>query len=888
MKNDNNTIKLPESALNDVSLGQHRIAYGILSFFIPFVLIIFVYIVAQIAPFGDHTLIISDARALYLSDLSFIQRFLLGKEDLFYSFQQGIGMNLIFSPGNFLDPATILVLFFDLSDFATLYSLIMAVDMSLCGLTMYLFLSQVAHGNPYRLIFSTCYALVGFNVANCFQYCFMLNVELLPLIAWGILNILRGKKPWLYIVSLGFAILSSFYFGYTLCIASVALFVTWYIKDHNIYRVRRREIFRNYILSSIVSGLIPALVWLPALSVLKDGRLDQNTLSDFSLANNFPIIDFFAKFFVGANNTDQLTNNGLPNVFCGTLAVFLVIVFFVDRRNNIRKKACYAGVILFYFLTFYVKAFTMIVQGFSSTNWFNYRYSYVFSFIVLLIGYMEFCDLWGINREDLKRSIVVFCLMVIAVFSKTYTFLNGSEMLISFVFLFIVLFLFIWSRKMPLIAPQKLVSVIILVVCCFEMSMNYIVSYNNICDWELRNTTLQDVIVCQQSVINTIKQNDSSFYRIGNEYSMNHGCNNDPRLFNYDGLCYFGSCERLFVFQGLGKLGSSWRARRIWYAEGEPCAFDSLFGAKYIVARRDLIEEKHYQELYKVNDDIVYLNPYALPIAMISSDNVNKVSLDSDPFSNHNSLWKTLSGINEDVFTLEENTNFTYHNGIDGIGISQKEARSINNSDYSGTYFGKYGNLSEEQCCVECTFTAQKDGAIYSYNGYLVDEVNGNSEETMKCLGCFKKGDVVTDFIILDEKFETVNEFNMFCSKYSIAYANDTALSAHSKALQDSAGSFEKVTDRHLIGEVSSASDSRIFFTIPYDEGWTLRIDGEITDLEKTADLFMSAPITKGNHSYELSFVPPKLKTGVIVSGCGVAILVLLICLNFLDKKRKI
>lgn len=881
-------INTAQTLKNDKSLfsGPGRMPFALLSFLIPFFLIIIVYVVADISPFGDNSLILADASSLYISDLAYLSRLLQGKEDILYTFQQGIGMNAISVNGNLLNPANLIAVLFKLEDYAALYSLVMAIDMACCGLTMYLFLSNNVKRKVTNLIFSTAYALIGFNIANCFQYNFLLSVELLPLIAWGIMNILKGKKPWIYIISLACAVFSNSYLAYMLCIASVALFLMWYIKDRESYKPRWKSIFRNYILSSVVAGLLPAFCWVPGFLAISGGRLEQTTASEFSFKENMPILDFFAKFFVGANNTDELIN-GLPNVFCGTLALFLVIAYFIDRRNSKRAKCCYASILVFYFLTFYIKALSMAAQGFSTTNWFNYRYSYIFSFILLIIGCLEFNNIREIHKDDLKRAIIIFVLMVIAVFSKSYGFVSGGEMLINVVVLAVILGMFALGRKKTDDNSHKLIAMLLLAVCSCEMGLNYVISYNKLIEedkWQVKSSEFKASLASEKSIIENIQETDNSFYRIGNEFILNGQCLNDPRLIGYNGFNYFGSCERVSVYQGLSKLGASWNANRIWYSIGEPKAFDSLLGIKYIVAWRDVTAEKDYQLIDGNEINSVYMNPYALPVSMVSTSDIGNVSLGNDPFANHNRIWKALSGIDEDVFSQEEDITFSIHSGIEAESITYKDAIAMQTteeqSDSSSVQPAVTVQVPEDTSYIRCEFIARQDGAVYSYNGCFVDEKFGYTKETIKYLGTFKKGDLIVDYITLKNDFKTIDEFSLACSKYRVAYANEDVLADHSKVLNEGAGTIEKITDSHLTGTFSAADDSRIFFTIPYNEGWTLKIDGEITAIDMTADIFMSAPVSEGNHTFELTFFPNGMKTGMIVSGCSLVLLLILVILN--------
>ncbi len=187
---------------------------------------------------------------------------------------------------------------------------------------------------------------------------------------------------------------------------------------------------------------------------------------------------------------------------------------------------------------------------------------------------------------------------------------------------------------------------------------------------------------------------------------------------------------------------------------------------------------------------------------------------------------------------------------------------------------------------MECTFTAKKDGPIYAYSSLLLNEESGYTGNAMRCLGNFKKGETVTDYIELSGPTKE-DAINVVCSEYYVAYPNEEVLSASSEKIRNASGTLEKITDSHLTGTFSSKEDGRLFFTIPYDEGWSLKVDGKPVKLSMAADLFMEAPVTAGDHSYELTFFPKGMKSGMVVSGVGVLLLLVLIALNiYFDRKR--
>ena len=885
--------------------SMRKPSFLLLSFMIPFITLMLSYMALHIAPFGDHMLVLADARGLYVSDLSYISRLLRGQEDILYSFQSGIGMSMIGMISNLLNPANVIVLLFDIMSYPTMYSMVMAIDIAMCGLTMFLFLSNVYGCKGTHLIFSTAYAMMGFNVAYCFQFNFILSPELLPLIALGIHRILKGKGPWIYICSLGYAVFASFYFGFMLCIASVVIFLFWYLRDRNLIMGIRRKIWTNYIIGSLIAGLLPAAIWVAALLSLSGGRLDQNSILDFTFYENMSFADISAKFFIGANNMLEEIN-GKPNVFIGSLALFLNLAFFLDRRNTFRKRIIYVIPLAFYLVTFYIKAFSMIVQGFSTTNWFNYRYSFVLSFLMILIACEEFAVLRNMDRSDFKKTCFAFLLLIIFTFSQRYSFVTGGGMLLGIVFLSICLGVIWWNRVNPVKAPAGLLAILLVLLCSIESYANYVICTGNLLEGEKRRKPeYQNDLFFGSAISEAVQDADPEFFRMENEYNTNFNASNDPRLFGYNGMTYVGSFENTFVYQGLSKLGLSWWSNRLWYAEGRPNVVDSLLGVKYVVSERDIREEKGFDQLFQMEDKYtLYRNPYALPIGMFVGRDNSEIALGLNPFENNNTLWKSLTGEAEDVFYLQSDIAFTFQASNDGETIDWETAKAYSTSIMASASAleeaSQNGDVSDDEGenasardvleirksnHIECTFTAEHDGPVYGYNGLVVDEKNGYSGNALYYIGSFQAGDTVTDYIPING---SVNEhlLNMLCAEYSVAYPNIEALDRYSAKIQKQSGKFEKKTDSCLIGHYETENDGRLFFTIPYDEGWTLTIDGVEVPLVKTAELFMSANVDKGKHDYELRFFPKGMKMGMYIS-CGAALLLLLLVIfNFSDRKR--
>jgi uncharacterized membrane protein YfhO len=61
-----------------------------------------------------------------------------------------------------------------------------------------------------------------------------------------------------------------------------------------------------------------------------------------------------------------------------------------------------------------------------------------------------------------------------------------------------------------------------------------------------------------------------------------------------------------------------------------------------------------------------------------------------------------------------------------------------------------------------------------------------------------------------------------------------------------------------------------IVTTIPYDKGYTVKIDGVEVETEKVNEYFLGVPISTGEHSVEITFKMRGFYIGVIITAFGI------------------
>ncbi len=846
--------------------------YLCLSFLLPFFVLLLGVIALRVAPFGGHNFAVLDG-AYYLNDLMRFARLLRGEGNFFYSLQNGLGGNLWgdLAWGG-LQPVSALALFATLETIPTLFTWIVVINTALCGLTMYLLLAGVSGHKGSHLIFSTSYAMMGFTAVYFHELLFFIGPQTLPLAALGLVKLRRGQSPLLYILSLAVCIFLNFYFGLMLCVASTVILVSRLYADPELAG-RRGKLFRTWLVSSVIAGFLAAPMWLPALKAYSGGgRLNQTTLAEFTFTENMPFLQIFSKLFSGANSQNEMVD-GLPNIFCGILVVALVVLFFLNRRIGKRKKTAAALVLGFYLLTFYITAFTLAMHGFTHTNWLPFRYSFVFSFWLIMLAAEEFQYLDELTIGETKRAGAILLLAAILIFSTRYEFVTGGSVVLDFALLLLMWLGFYLYKTKPETAPRRVLVLFLLLVTCGNLYANYVLSISVQQDWELDLETYQENIMVSGAMVEAVRTADTDgFYRMEKDHSESDSIGKDPLLYNYYGVSHSAPQERMFIHKGLCRLGINWFDMRHWYSEGIPAATDSLLGLRYLISENNLEEEKGYERRVSLGDTTLFQNPYALPVSILSGGGITDLELTDNVFENLNAVWKAMAGGTEELFIPEENVTFTLRNDTAAQSVTAAELRSSASEADSGGETEEAEEAGEEaRSYIEYSFQAARDGAVYLFDTSIPDSAQGLRVRAIKCCGVYRAGDTVTGKFPVQESYATGEMMRGYCANIVFAYADQDVLARYAEELNARDITFNVETDAHLTGAFTAGEGQRILFTIPWDEGWSCYIDGEKAELDKTWDLFLSARVPAGEHTYELRFFPAWLNYGLMLCAAAFA-----------------
>lgn len=839
----------------------HKSWSALFAFLLPAFLVTLSMVILKMAPFGDETLMFGDANGYYINYISYYKTILSGEHSIFYAFAKGLGSNVYGAAGyDITSPYMLLFMFFSRADYCKCYTFAVILMAALTGLAMERLLNDVYGAKLSNLLFSTAYAMSGFCVVFNYNLLFMTGPLMMPVALLGLRRLLRDEGVILYILAIAYAVATHFQMGFGVCVGVLICFLGIFYVKWKDWEGQRKIVLIRFGLASLAGGLVSGIVWYPTMLSLRGGRAGSLDENDFLFTANKIFYQMASRLYTGASNTDQIID-GFPAIFVGILAVALVILFYISPKVPLRHKQGACGVVVFYLLSFYLRPIKNILQGFTHANWFHFRYSYVFSCVILLIAAEAFSHIKETEIKEITKTASILVLGTIFVFSVEYDFIDGAYAVFDLALIFIMggLVYCVLKSKNP-ISDTRVVGAL-LIVSSIQLVANYVLCNQATLDnWNTNEEEYENDVSVNEDLINTIKNYDDGFYRIENESPRVDHSGNDGMFFDYFGVGYSGNSERDFVADGVADLGLSRRAREItYYNTGTPAAMDSLMGIKYLISGGNIEDEKLYINTGLGNENrSIFENPYALPIAILSDGGISDVHMGEEPdkFLIQNNIWKAMTSGEEDVFIQEDE-------------IVMASSGSSDTIDYS--------------------FTADRDGAVYIYDGTGETESYGSDMDILQYVGCFNEGEAVSGSLFIGSENEVDTTYDGQVSRnVYFYYANEDALWDYSQKLKQRDCTVSYVSDTKLEGRVNSGKGQRLFFTIPYDEGWSLYLDGKKVAPKKTLDFLMASPeLEEGDHEYELKYTLPGWYVGLGMLAAGLAIMVGMSVFKIVPRKKE-
>lgn len=834
----------------------------LISFIIPLVIMFGVYLSQGIYWNSETSPLLGDGFHQYvIFDLN-LRNILHGSDSLFYTFTSGLGLNFYalssYYLGSFLSP---LVYFFDVSSMPDAVYLSTLLKFGLIGLSTFFSLSIIFKNlsAPLRLSLSTSYALMSFTVSQLEIKTWLDVFILIPLILTGLHLLITEKKRILYFTSLSILFIQNYYFGYM-----TALFlVGWYFFQLSWDFKRRKFSFLDFIITSLLAGLTSFIMTLPTLFDLRTHGEKLTAITKIKTDASW-YLDLFAKQFIGSFDTTKY--GSIPMIFVGLLPFILTIVFFTLKSIKFHVKLCYATLLIIIIASFYLEALDLFWQGMHAPNMFLHRYAWIFSTLLIYISaevLNRFKDikLWNIL---FSMTFLLFGYLATIYFKNHFSFLTKLNILLTLEFLVVYLLLLLALIK-KLISP-KIFSILILIFTVSEVSFNASSQLNGITkEWGFASRSTYDKdIPSMEAILEYTKQQPDTFTRTE---KLQTQTGNDSMKFNYNGISQFSSVRNRSASTTLDKLGfkSSGTNLNLRYANNTIIA-DSLFGISYNIS--ETYPNKYgFHPSYQKDNLTLYKNQFALPIAFATQSLYKDVTFNDHTLDNQTQFLNQIAGLNEEYFYPINHYTDSGDNVVNLNGTDTEDATisySIEVPDNSQVYLSmtKLNFSNDKKKKVDIIVNGEKksfttDNAFTFFNlGYA------EHKQTFDIQVKFPGNAQVS--------FESPTFYRLDTKKYTEAIRkikeNPVEVSSYKN----------KVTVNYKV-----KNETSIFFTIPYDQGWSAYQNGKKLQIQQAQTGFMKIDVPEGEGTIILSFIPKGFVAGASCS------LIAIIVFIFYDIQRK-
>ena len=857
------------------------------------------YIFLGVYPIGGKSILMVDMHHQYAPLLSELRYMLLEGGDLSYNFHIGMGSSFAPAFAYYLaSPLNLLLVLFPENSLAEAILFITLIKFTL---TAALFTAMAQYLTKKRgagvVTVGIMYALSGFMLAYSWNIMWLDVVALLPAVVMALEHMLRTGKIAPYAMVLGLALFCNYYIGFMLCVFLVLYWFVWlFRKRRNLKSVLAGGL--RFAAGSLWGGALAAALLVPVALALGRTSAAGGELGDFR--TNFEIFDLFGRMFYGA--TPTIRSGNLPNLYCGVAAVLLLPIYFGQKQISIRRRVCYGGLLAVLLLSCTLTRWDLVWHGLHSPNDLPYRFSFLTIFVVLLLATFTLAQIKHITPRQIFISLGCSAayLVLWEKLGQLNTSANASKVTPDSKLLYINLMLLAVYAVILLIgavrrAPKQAVTRLLLTVVCAEMLfgtgrtlkvMNqneYFTSQGSYID-NTKHVVLNDAL---RRVEQLAEEEGGGFLRM--EYLPRTTCV-DTALHHYSGLTTFASSNPYCTTVLMGELGYAINGVNSYLYHSYVAPVDSLLGLRYVILQARIANhpQLEYIETISATDEAgeevayhIYRNKTALSIGMAATNALTEFEgTPYDPFTCQQELYTALSGLQDTLYlpltmSVEE---------IGGASITGSSFRITGGTNYfsgwvdtAGQYYAYVDCRAADDISVE-TYDAEGSSKNYwtvtNYEPYIID------------LGTLKEGEQVR---------VSVGNDNACIGNIYVVRLDTEALDSHREVLTAGGLQVTEQTGHSIKGTITAATDGTMFFSLPYDKGWKVYVDGSPVEtfsvdhgeekvetedgryetIETDDGAFLGAMLPAGTHEVEIVYTAPGGTIGAIISGIALALLLI-------------
>ena len=879
-----------------------RNRYVWLSFLVPFVLMVTAFGLMSVSPFGDKQILVTDLWHQYFPFLADFQYKLQHGESFFWTWSIGGGVNYFSLMSYYLaSPVNFLSVFIPGDWLREFLMFSVALKIALGGaFTAYFFKSVYKRNDVSLILFACCFSFCAYFMGYYWNTIWMDTVCITPLVALGTVKLLTENRFRLFTVSLALALIMNYYIGLFVCIFVLMIFIAYSI----VYWSGMKNFFVNLLktgLFSLIAIGLTTFFLLPAFMALKNTHASGSTFpSTFAIniggSNDLlgvlralkSITGSFANFTCAANKAAD----ALPNISCSAFAMFFGFLSLTSPKIRLREKIVSMALIIFMFLSCIIRQLDYIWHGFHFTNMIPYRFSFLISFIMIVMAFRAFTTIDSISVVGAliatAMSIAVILMMVgdpgtEKMFTDHPDWQVPNLIAIAALTVFIAVVVILYTKR---VIPKKIMVIALLVVTVAQSGVTAYLGVNR--------TTVTGTYEYPRggenmvNIVDTMNAREADTKELWRAETATTQTLNDGALNHYHGLSMFNSManENMTRFyENFGMMG--WKSgNRYTYAESSPVT-NMFMNLKYIIARSGKVNNTYDLASVSASGSVgLFQNTHYIPMGFVTdSALINWQENDNEdqfnPFEKQNEFFKLATGSKEDVYTRLE---------VVTQGHTEAEKFTVIKKEY-GLY---------DFSCVDTTVTphvkwnyeAPQEGLYMMYADIqdgddvtvMVNDVAQSSKYGMArsysaCIGYFNKGDKIS--VYADLKTGSSGKARVY-----VDMLNKDVFEAGYAKLSDSVMETTNCTSSSMEGTINVKESGLFYTSIPYEKGWTATVDGQNVEITPVGNSLLAFPIAKGEHQIKLNYYPNGFWPGFAVTLICACMLAAACVLVYVLKKK--
>lgn len=839
------------------------------AFCLPVILMFLAFLVMGIYPAGENQIAVIDMYHQYVPFLGELQSKLQSGGSLFYTWNGAGGSNF----WNLLayygaSPLNLILVLFPKKFLMEGVTLILLLKIGLAGSTMAVYLRAIVWEKDKRSAdislvgFATLYALCSYVMAYYWCIMWMDAVALLPLCILGLHKILDGRSGVFYTVCLALVVFINYYMAIMVCIFILFYYpVLYFIKVQgesagHFFKTTGRAV--GY---SLLGVLMSAVMLLPTwMSMQSTYYISADMPEKTELYND--LLDILNQMLPNAELTYR---EGLPNLYCGMFVVILLVFYWISRTIPLREKLLNGAFLVFLIFSLNINKLDFIWHGFHFPNQLPYRYTFMICFLLIAMAYQVFQRVDEIRVNHLWILLAAgggYYLLAQKILTEH---IKDLDLFVYSGLAWLALYVAILLLYKKGRLPKNLLLILTVILLTCEMASNTCTSID-----QVGTTQRSNYYANEADIAKLVKKTEGTDDRFGRTEMNDNYILNCPAMYHYKGISQFSSslnANATALMEHIGVEGAPDK-NRFNYNQTDPVT-NAMLNIRYLIGKNLPIDDSDFKQIAKSGNSRLYESIYPLSIGYMTADTIRTWNYEQEnPFmvlddyvravtqNKYTSVFTEIEPVDVSAANIELSST---GDGMWDSTLKNETKKSKTILTYQAQQTGKQYLFIEADDADAITVSQEKkDDKIEIRNdcGSIVNlgEMDSGTEFTVTIeYKEGKGGSVVSHVCTMDE------------AVWQDAY----------KMLSASMLDVTDYGDSCLKGTINVQEDGVFVTSVPYEAGWKLKVDGHTREInELIGGAWISTSLSAGEHQIELSFRPPGLIAGLLITLASIGLLI--------------